>query len=101
VCERPEYPLRIWLNGRWFRRVIIDPHYREKHGELNDLLILKLLTSLDGEALPTGDLAQGFEYVVAEPVVAMNKPYRLVLAIPDSDDYLGIVNCFRVRPKNG
>jgi len=99
VTKRAEYPLKLWLNGREFRRVLIDPHYREKHGELTDLLILRLLASLDGEDLPLGDFDQGFEYVEVEPVIASGKPYRLILALPDVDDFVGVVNCFRVRHK--
>lgn len=37
-----------------------------------------------------------FEYLRVEPVELDDKPYRLVLVLCIHDDYLGVVNAFRV-----
>ncbi len=50
--ERPEYPLEIKVNGRSLTRVVIEQHYKEKHGELSDELILELIQVLDGRYFP-------------------------------------------------
>ncbi len=94
---RFEYKLSITLNQRKLTRVIIDQHYKLKHSELTDELILKLVKSLDYEILPVEDYAHEFEYLVVEPVLYETRPYRLILVLCKEDDYLGVVNAFRVR----
>lgn len=39
----------------------------------------------------------GFEYFTVEPVELESRPYRLVLLLYVHDDFLGVVNAFRVR----
>lgn len=94
---RPEYNLRININGRNLNRVIIDQHYKEKHAEsVNDQLILDLIQTLVGRTFPIEEVHGEFQYFTVEPVLKDNSPYRLVLLICISDDYLGVINAFRV-----
>lgn len=99
---RPEYPLKIVINGRKLNRVIIDQHYKEKHADsINDQLILELVKEIDGRIFPVEEVHGEFQYFTIQRVVKTDKPYRLVLLICMTDDYLGVFNAFRVdrRPK--
>jgi hypothetical protein len=97
VKQRPEYPLKITINGRNLNRVVIDQHYRLKHGQsINDEIILDLVKTLDGKKLPPEKILGEYEYFTAEPVYRLEKPYRVVLVLCLTDDYLGVVNAFRV-----
>jgi hypothetical protein len=94
---RPEYSLRVTVNDRALNRVVIDQHYRENHADsVNDELILRLVRELDGKTFPI-ELTRGeFQYFTAAPVQYADKPYRLVLVLCVSDDYLGVINAFRI-----
>jgi hypothetical protein len=95
---RPEYTLCVTVNDRTVNRVVIDQHYRENHAEsVNDELILQLVRELDGKTFPVELVRGEFECFTAEPVQYADKPYRLVLVLCVSDDYLGVINAFRVR----
>lgn len=99
VVVREEYPVSIVLSGRHFRRIIIDPHYKEKHPELTDLLIVKLVRQLAGEDFMITDRKGIYRYFRAEPVLHAGKPYRLVMVTAENDDFIGVVNAFRVKKK--
>lgn len=95
---RPEYPLNITINGRSLNRVVIDQHYRIKHDDsINDKIILDLVMTLDGRKFPLEKVQDEFEYFSVEPVYRLTKPYRVVLVLCLTDDYLGVVNAFRVE----
>lgn len=95
--HRPEYPLKITINGRNLNRVVIDQHYRLRHGQsMNDEIILDLVKTLDGKKFLPEKIQGEFEYFTAEPVYHLKKPYRVVLVLCLTDDYLGVVNAFRV-----
>ena len=97
---RPEYPLKISINGRALNRVIIDQHYKEKYAEsINDQLILELVQEVNGQTFPIEEVHSDFQYFTVEPVLKENAPYRLVLLICITDDYLGVINAFRVERK--
>lgn len=94
---RPEYSLKIDINGRELTRVIIDQHYKEKHAEsITDELILDLIPTLNGKTFPIEEVHGEFQYFTVEPILKDNSPYRLVLLICITDDYLGVINAFRV-----
>ena len=95
--DRNEYSLQLSINGRQLSRVIIDQHYQEKHGDLNDDLILKLVKPLDGGNFDIQRRSGDFEYFAIEPIYLEEKTYRVVLVLCIVDDYLGVVNAFRVR----
>ena len=97
MSERPEYPLKITINGRNLNRVVIDQHYRLKHGDsMNDEIILDLVKTLDGKKFPPEKVQGENEYFTVEPVYLFEKPYRVVLVLCLTDNYLGVVNAFRV-----
>jgi hypothetical protein len=99
--DRPEYPLQIVINERQLTRVIVDQHYKEKHAEsINDELILELVRELDGRTFPVEEERGDFQYFAVEPVTKDKKPYRLVLLICICDDYLGVINAFRVERRS-
>lgn len=94
---RPEYPLKLTINSRKLSRVVIDQHYRERHSEsITDQLILELVRELDGRNFPIERVNGEFSYFTVEPVFREDKPYRLILLLCLSDDYLGVINAFRV-----
>ena len=70
-----------------------------KHKNVSDELILELLKTIDGQQFKIDYTDGVFEYFVAEPVIYQEKPYRLVLLLCIVDDFLGVVNAFRVRRK--
>ena len=99
MSTRPEYPLQITFNGRPIFRVVIDQHYRERHGEsIDDQLILELVHELDGGQFPVEATRGEFQYFTVEPVFRRAEPYRVILVLCLTDDYLGVVNAFRVNP---
>lgn len=98
MSERPEYPLKITINGRNLSHVIIDQHYRVKHGQsMNDDVILDLVKTLDGKKFPPDRVQGENEYFTVEPVFHLEKPYRVILVLCLTNDYLGVVNAFRVN----
>mgnify|MGYP007080382053 CR=1 FL=1 len=94
--DRPEYSLQLTINSKLVRRVIIDQHFRMKHSEMTDELVLDLVKQLDGQEFPIEMTKGEFEYFRAEPVFHDEKPYRLILLLCIGDDFLGVVNAFRV-----
>lgn len=48
--SRREYAINITVNEVLITKVIIDPHYEEKHREsVNDEIIVNLVKTLDGQ----------------------------------------------------
>ncbi len=100
MSDRTEYRLQLTLNDRVLTRVIIDQYYKEKHADsVNDEIILDLVKTLDQKTIPIESERDGFQYFKAEPVVSDKKPFRLILVICIFDDYLGVINAFRVQRK--
>ncbi len=100
MSKRNEYPLKLKINGRSLCRVIIDQHYKEKHSEITDMLILDLVQTIDGENFLIESEKDGFQYFAVEPVIYEEKPYRLVLLLYVHDDFLGVINAFRVKRRS-
>ena len=96
---RNEYSVSIVVNGRHIRRVIIDSHYKLKHPEMNDEIILRLVKKLAGFYFRVEKRRGSFEYFKVEPVELDFLPYRVVFVLSASDDFLGVINAFRVRRK--
>ena len=98
MLVRPEYLLKLIINGRKVNRIIIDQHYRLNHSEsVNDDIILDLVRTLDGKKIPPERVKGEFEYFTVEPVYCLTKPYRLILVLCLTDTYLGVVNAFRMN----
>ena len=64
---------------------------------MNDEVILDLVKTLNGKKFPPEKIRGENEYFTVEPVYRLEKPYRVVLVLCLSDDYLGVVNAFRVN----
>jgi hypothetical protein len=96
---RNEYWMTLIFNERLIFKVVIDQHYKQKHPDISDELILELVKMLDGLRLNFDSENFAFEYYKEESLVYNNQPYRLVFLIPKGEDYLGIINAFRVRRK--
>lgn len=96
ISMRPEYDLKIEINGSKLSKVIIDQHYKIKHSELDDELILSLVKHISGMFFKVEDKKGNYEFFAYEPVFFKDKPYRLVMVLNKKDDFLGIVNAFRV-----
>lgn len=92
-----EYPLSIHLNGRTLSRVLIDQHYKEKHSDVTDEIILNLISQISGRNFEIENEDNGFQYFRVEPIFHNKAPYRLILLLCITDDYLGVVNAFRVK----
>ena len=98
--QRPEYLLEVTINECKLNRVVIDQHYRLNHDDsMNDQIILDLVKTLDGKKFPPEKVQGEFEYFTVEPAYLLEKAYRIVLVLCLTDDYLGVVNAFRVKGK--
>lgn len=96
MSSRNEYAVLIKINGRTLTRVIIDQHYRKKHFDVTDEIILKLVSQISGGIFGIEDEDGEFQYFRVEPVYNDKDPYRLILLLCVSDDFLGVINAFRV-----
>jgi len=97
MTDRSEYELELTINRHFIKRVIIDQHYKENHPDVTDEIILELVASLDGEDFPVEVQKGDFEYLTVEPAFREEAPYRLIMVICIYDDYLGVINAFRVE----
>jgi len=89
----------VVVNGVRISKVVIDPHYEEKHGKtINDDLILALVAELNGRVeLP--DSRYGEYSYFATLVEHKDKQYRLVWLLEDHAIYIGVINAYRDRRK--
>ena len=93
---RREYKVSITVNGVKINKVIIDPHFEEKHAEsISDAVFLDLVKTLDGEFHPTQSESPPFKYFVKEAVLLDEKHYRLVWLLEEHQIYVGVINAFR------
>ncbi len=98
--NRPEYELTITINAKLFTRVIIDQHYKEKLTDLDDGKILELVKTLNEQNFPSESAQGEFEYFALEPVFLRAKPYRLILVTCTEDNFIGVVNAFRMSRRS-
>ncbi|MCB0350104.1 MAG: hypothetical protein KDD38_02900 [Bdellovibrionales bacterium] len=95
--DRKEYSLNIRINGRELSRIFIDQHYKVKHLDVTDEIILSLVKQLDGRDFDIEDEDDEFQYFRVEPVYFEAAPYRLILLLCITDNFLGVVNAFRIK----
>jgi hypothetical protein len=92
------------INSHSVTHVIIGQHYLEKHSsEVNDELILQLVTTLNGQTFQPDSTTSGIQYFVADihlKTKLKEKYYRLIwLFEGDYLEILGVINAFRVKKK--
>lgn len=97
MSQRNEYSINLIINGLFLTRVVVDQHYQINHPDMNDKLILNLVKELDNGNFAIREQKGNFQYFTVEPIELDNKPYRLVLLLCIHDDFLGVINAFRVK----
>lgn len=94
--SRREYKINITVNEILIERVIIDPHYQEKHAEsINDKIILELVKTLDGKIFEADDEKFPFSYFVTDRIEYEGKLYKLIWLLEDHEIYIGVINAYR------
>ena len=94
--NRREYNIDpIIINRLTICKVVIDPHYEEKHADrIDDTLILSLVRKLDGRFEIPEDTDGEFSYF-ATLLSLQGKQYRLVWLLDNKVIYIGIINTYR------
>ena len=93
--ERRSYSVNMLVNQRSVIEVIIDSHYELKHPDINDELILELVSKLNGREFTAVDRKDDFDFFVADHLEHQDKFYRLVWCMKDDCMYIGVINAFR------
>ncbi len=94
--SRREYGISIVVNFRRITKVIIDPHYEEKHAEsITDDIILKLVQTLNGETVVPDSESPPYSYFVTDQIELDGKFYKLIWLLEDEQIYIGVVNAYR------
>jgi hypothetical protein len=83
------------VNGREFNEIVIDPHYRESHPDIDEGTIIGLVRSLDGEKVEAQMRKGTWEYFELDPVPYREKIYRLIWCAEDDVHDFCVINCFR------
>ncbi len=94
--SRRIYKKELIINGRRLNKVVIDPHYEEKHADsITDEIILDLVSHLNGKKFEPTDIDEGYEYFVNDYLESEGKLYKLIWLLKDDKLYIGIVNTYR------
>lgn len=95
--SRREYSVRLNINGRSLEKVVIDPHYEEKHADsVTDETILALVKQLDGKTFgPIDKDENGYLYFVNDRMELEGCFYKLIWLLHDNELFVGIVNAYR------
>jgi hypothetical protein len=94
--SRREYNISIVVNEKQINKVIIDPHFEQKHAEsITDEIILSLVESLDGKKFFPEEVEPPFSYFTADKIELNGKLYKLIWLLEDDQIYIGIVNAYR------
>lgn len=94
--SRHEYKTDIVINEIRITKIIIDPHFEEKHkSSINDEIIIRLVESLDGREFEPETISSSFEYYKGEQIKLDGKLYRLIWLLEKGQIYIGVVNAHR------
>jgi hypothetical protein len=101
--EKPKrYPLKVTVNGHKIAAVLIGRHYLVKHAKsMNDELILRLVTALDGGRFPIDSSSDDTDYYTADILLEeTGKMYRVIWLFEGKFlEILGVVNAYRRKSK--
>ena len=95
--EKKTYSLSLEVNGYSFQQVDISQHYKEKHPDITDELILELLKIFVDKKDFQPD-KQTADYFVLEKILHHDKKYKLIWQIKDKNTFI-VVNCYRIKKK--
>jgi hypothetical protein len=95
--SRREYAIQLNINNRVFTKVVIDPHYEDKHADsVSDEIIINLVKQLDGRIfLPKSVDGEGYQYFTNDHLELNGKLYKLIWLLHDHEIYIGVVNAYR------
>jgi hypothetical protein len=95
--EKKTYSLSLETNGYYFQKVEISQHYKKKHADITDELILELLKLfVDKKDFQPDKLTT--DYFVLEKILHHGKKYKLVYQVENQKTFI-VVNCYRIRKK--
>ncbi len=96
MIKRRAYRVNLIINGSVIKKVIIDPHYEEKHSEsINDELILELVKTLHGVMREHRDQKHPYLYFTSDKIEHLGKFYKLIWLLEEGEHYLGVINAYR------
>ncbi|OUR95747.1 hypothetical protein A9Q84_14695 [Halobacteriovorax marinus] len=94
--KRREYTVDLTVNDIKITKVIVDPHYEEKHSaSIDDELILNLVKFLDGNLFEADAVKEPYSYYVTEEISLDERRYKLVWLLEDDQIYIGVINAYR------
>ena len=94
--KRREYGISIKVNEVHIKKVIIDPHFEEKHADsITDEIIVELVKTLDGQKIVPDDENPPYTYFTTDKIELDGKFYKLVWLLEDDQIYIGVVNAYR------
>lgn len=94
--KRREYDISIVVNRVQIKKVIVDPHYEEKHADsISDEIILELVKTLDGQVFEPDDVSPPYSYFRTEGIEFGGRRYRLIWLLETDQIYIGVVNAYR------
>ena len=90
------YKVSLIVNECFINQIVIDSHYELKHSEsINDQIILNLVLLLNNTYVHPVSVKDEYSYFVTEMILA-TKSYRLVWLYERLENYIGIINAYRV-----
>ncbi len=96
LMSRREYGISIVVNRRQISKIIIDPHYEEKHADsITDQIIIELVKTLDGQVVLPDEESPPYSYFTTDKIEFDGKFYKLVWLLEDEQIYIGVVNAYR------
>jgi hypothetical protein len=92
------YKLQILVNGKNITELIIGDHYKENHPDINDEIIIDLVSLLDGKRF-VGEKTDQYEYFRSE-LERNQKLYGLIWILEENKVYVGVINTYRINKRS-
>ncbi len=94
--KRREYSLDLTVNRKRITKVVVDPHYEEKHSSsIDDEIILRLVQMLDGKFVEPDVEDPPFNYFSQDQIGLNGKFYKLIWLLEENESYIGVINAYR------